>query len=74
MKKALTTRYAAKKTGLSLITLQRWIAEGKVRPPKLQILNGRAARVWNEDSLARLRQVKAQIYCRGRGRKKKAER
>lgn len=74
MNKPLTTRYAAKKAGLSLITLQRWIAEGKVRPPRLQILNGRAARVWDEDSVARLRQIKEKIYCRGRGRKKRTER
>ena len=74
MKRPLTTRYAAKKAGLSLITLQRWMADGKVKPPKLQILNGRAARVWDEDSLARLRKVKEQIYCRGRGRKKRTER
>ena len=70
MKRPVTTRYAAKAVGISLMTLQRWIADGDIRAPKLQIVNGRAMRIWERDDLERLRLLKGKIYCRGRGRKK----
>jgi predicted site-specific integrase-resolvase len=70
MKKPFSTRYAAKAVGISLVTLQRWIAGGHIRSPKLQIVNGRATRLWGDEDLERLRQLKEEIYCRGRGRKK----
>ena len=70
MKKAFSTRYAAKAVGVSLMTLQRWIADEDIRPPKLQIVDGRATRLWGAEDLERLRQVKEKIYRRGRGRKK----
>ena len=69
MKPPFSTRYAAKAVGISLMTLQRWIADGDIRPPQLKIVNGRATRLWDSVDLKRLRQLKAQIYCRGRGRK-----
>ena len=72
MSKGLFTRYAAKEVGISLITLQRWIATGKVAPPDFRIIDGRATRVWNKEDIARLRDVKKVVYCRGRGRKKRA--
>lgn len=52
------------------MTLQRWIADGDIRAPKLEIVNGRATRLWDADGLKRLRDLKAKIYRRGRGRKK----
>jgi excisionase family DNA binding protein len=70
MKKPVTTRYAAKQVGISLMTLQRWIADENIRAPRLQILDGRATRIWDADDLERLRLLKEKIYCRGRGRKK----
>ena len=70
MKAPVTTRYAAKAVGISLMTLQRWIADEDIRAPKLQIVDGRATRIWEADDLERLRLLKEKIYCRGRGRKK----
>jgi excisionase family DNA binding protein len=70
MKKPITTRYAATEVGISLMTLQRWIADEDIRAPKLQIVNGRATRIWEADDLERLLLLKEKIYCRGRGRKK----
>ena len=52
------------------MTLQRWIADGDIRPPRLQIVNGRATRLWGADDLLRLKKLKQEIYRRGRGRKK----
>jgi hypothetical protein len=70
MKTPVSTRFAAKAAGISLMTLQRWIADGDIRPPKLQIVDGRATRLWDNEDLKKLRQSKEQIYCRGRGRRK----
>jgi len=69
MKPPFSTRYAAKAVGISLMTLQRWIADGDIRPPQLQIVNGRATRLWDSVDLKRLKELKEKIYCRGRGRK-----
>jgi len=70
MNKPVSSRYAAKAARISLMTLQRWIADGDIRAPKLQIVNGRATRLWDADDLKRLCDLKGKIYCRGRGRKK----
>jgi predicted site-specific integrase-resolvase len=70
MKAPFSSRYAAKAVGISLMTLQRWIGDGDIRPPKLQIVDGRATRLWDNEDVERLRQLKDRIYCRGRGRKK----
>jgi predicted site-specific integrase-resolvase len=70
METPFSSRYAAKAVGISLMTLQRWIADENVRPPKLQIVNGRATRLWDVEDLEHLRQTKGKIYRRGRGRKK----
>ena len=58
MKVLCNTQRAAEAVGISLMTLQRWIASGKVKAPELQIRNGRAVRLWRKDDLARLREVK----------------
>ena len=71
MKPPYSTRYAAREVGISLMTLQRWIADGDIQAPSLQIVNGRATRLWDTEDLERLRQLKEKMYCRGRGRKKR---
>ncbi|MFZ0856803.1 MAG: hypothetical protein WAN10_08115 [Candidatus Acidiferrales bacterium] len=70
MNLTVATRHAAKAVGISLMTLQRWIANKSIQPPALQIVNGRATRLWNKEDMERLRQAKQEIYCKGRGRKK----
>jgi DNA-binding transcriptional MerR regulator len=70
MKTPVSTRYAAEAVGISLMTLQRWIADEDIRPPRLEIVNGRATRLWDDEDLQRLQQLKDKIYRRGRGRKK----
>jgi len=52
------------------MTLHRWVVAGKVKAPKLRIRNGRAVRLWSKADLTRLRRLKQEIYCKGRGRKK----
>jgi hypothetical protein len=70
MEKPCNTQQAAGAVGISTMTLQRWLAAGKVKGPKLRIRNGRAVRLWTATDLARLRKLKQEIYCKGRGRKK----
>jgi hypothetical protein len=70
MEAPVSTRYAAMAVGISLMTLQRWIADGNVQAPMLQIVNGRATRLWDADDMERLKESKIKIYRRGRGRKK----
>lgn len=68
-----TTTKAARLVGVHIATLQRWIADGKVRAPKLVIRRGRAVRLWTGADLKHLRKRKAAIYRKGRGRKPKGE-
>jgi hypothetical protein len=53
--------------------LQAWIADGTVRAPKAQIIDGVAVRIWTDADLERLRAVKAKVYRKGRGRKPRAK-
>jgi predicted site-specific integrase-resolvase len=70
MAKPFNTQQAASAVGISAMTLHRWVTAGKVNAPKLRIRNGRAVRLWSNADLARLRRLKQEIYCKGRGRKK----
>lgn len=69
MAKPCNTQQAAKTVGVSIMTLHRWIVGKRLVAPKLRIRNGRAVRLWGGADLARLRRLKQQIYCKGRGRK-----
>jgi len=69
--KSYTTEEAARAAGISRATLQAWIAAGKIKAPDVQLVAGKAVRLWNAGDLARLDAVKAQIYRKGRGRKAK---
>jgi excisionase family DNA binding protein len=67
----LTTTEAAKAVGLDRVTVQRWIRERKVNPPKTILRNGRGVRLWSSSDIERLSRVKELVYRRGRGRKPK---
>lgn len=70
MAKLCNTQQAAKTVGLSVMTVHRWIVAKRLKAPALRIRNGRAVRLWSNANLNRLRKLKQQIYCKGRGRKK----
>ena len=67
-----TTKEAAATVGITVVTVQRWIAAGLISAPQLTIKHGRAVRLWSEADIKRLRKKKEQIYRKGRGRKVKA--
>lgn len=69
MDKGLTTSQAAKAVGIGINTLNVWIRCRKVEPAPLVVVGSHAQRVWARQDIARLREVKARIYRKGRGRK-----
>jgi len=68
-----TTAEAAKRAGITWRTLQRWIAAGKVKPPKPSLIGAVGYRLWSASDVTRLGRVKERIYRKGRGRKKKTK-
>lgn len=55
--KLYTTLEAAIAADVARSTIQYWIATGKIKPPKLQIHGTRAARLWTEAGVAKLRKL-----------------
>lgn len=68
--KLYTTKQAANAVGVSRQTLQAWIKAGKVKAPKLRLLERVGARLWSESDVARLKRIKQRSKT-GRPRKKK---
>lgn len=68
-KNILSTVEVTKKVGISVATLERWLAESKVPSPDLIVLGGRSFRNWKKADVVRLKRHKAATYRKGRGRK-----
>jgi excisionase family DNA binding protein len=62
------TQQAAEAVGITRATLQAWIAKRKIKAPRTQLRDGHAVRLWTDSDVARLRQVKKQIYRKEMGR------
>jgi transposase len=69
MKERLSTREAAKKLGVTLLTLQRHVSAKTVKSPPLQKVGGVSIRLWTARDIEKARKVLAGIRP---GRKKKA--
>lgn len=65
-----TTSEAADLAGISITTLNRWIAMGKVKAPKPSLVGAIGYRLWTADDVETLKVVKKAIYWKGGGRKK----
>lgn len=70
---SLSTEDVAKKSGISRITLERWLAAGKVPAPKRIQIGRSVFRGWTRQDVERVKRYKAQFYRKGRGRKKKTK-
>ena len=68
MKEKLSTRDAAKKLGVALLTLQRHVSAGTVVAPPLQKVGGVSVRLWTARDIEKARKVLANVKP---GRKKK---
>jgi len=56
--RACSSREAAKKLGISLMTLQRYIADGNwIKAPRLQNVGGVKVRLWTDRDIKRARKL-----------------
>jgi hypothetical protein len=69
MKRSLTTAEAARAARLSRASLQEWIRTGKIAAPPVQLVEGKAVRLWTAREIKRLRSVRSEIYGRGKGKR-----
>jgi excisionase family DNA binding protein len=72
--KLYSTREAAAAIRITRQTLQNWIAEGKIRPPKAMILGSAKVRLWTQQDVDRVRKYKEENFRKGRGPKPKRKR
>jgi DNA-binding transcriptional MerR regulator len=71
MRETYSTSEAAKRAGISRVTLERWLLAHKVRPSKkIQFDGGQRHWRWTINDLERVRIYKLMHYREGRGRKK----
>ena len=56
-----STREAAKRLGLSLMTIQRYIAAKKIPAPPVQSLGGGEFRIWSDKDIERVREILPKI-------------
>jgi hypothetical protein len=61
MKRQYSTREAAKKLGIALITLQKHVAKGTFPVPPIARDHGISVRLWSDADLARVEKVLAGI-------------
>ena len=66
-----STAEVAKLVGIGKMTLERWLAQGKVPMPKKIVVGARVSRIWTERDIERVQHYKEKQYRKGRGRKKK---
>jgi excisionase family DNA binding protein len=66
-----TTVEVAKRIGIHLVTLQRWIKAGKITAPRPTLIGAVGYRLWTAEDIAKLKAVKQAMYHKGGGRKKK---
>ena len=69
MKERLSTREAAKKLGVTILTLQRHVTAKTVKAPPLQKIGGVSVRLWTARDIEKARRVLAKTKP---GRKTKA--
>jgi len=68
--KCLSTREVAEKVGISRATLERWLAIGKLRTPRVARVGKGTVRFWAAADVKGVLKYKQLNYCKGRGRKK----
>ena len=71
--KTYSTKQVTQIVGLSRRTLTRWLGDGKMPSPRMISNGGVQARIWTTRDVERLRKLKAKIYRKGRGVKKKSK-
>ncbi len=59
--KQYSTREVAKKLGLSLLSIQRYIAAGKIPVPPVLNVGGGKLRIWTDQDIEKVRQLLPKI-------------
>ena len=54
--------------------MHRWIADGKISPPRKRKVGGVTVRMWTKKDVERVRRYKKMFYGKGKGPKPKPER
>lgn len=57
-KRTYSTPQAARKIGVSFITLHRWLRDGKIRPSQAIPFQGRTLWLWTDADIAKGKKVK----------------
>jgi len=71
--KTYSTREVAALLGISLMTLQRYIAAGKISAPSVQYVGGSRFRAWTERDVERVRKALPRIANGRREKGKKSK-
>jgi DNA-binding transcriptional MerR regulator len=69
-KKLYTTVEVAKREDVPRATLQFWISSGKIAAPEVQLIAGKAVRLWSETDIGKVRKLKGSLK-RGPQKQKK---
>ncbi len=69
----LSTEEVARSVGISRVTLERWLAGGKVPVPRPLYVGKNVFRNWTNRDIERVKRYKEKHYRQGRGRKRKDE-
>ncbi len=69
----LSTPKVARMVGIHIVTLERWIAAGKVKPSERIRVGSQTYRLWTTRDVERVKKYKAAHYWEGRGVKKKSK-
>ena len=69
-----STGQAAKALKIGRPTLHRWVAAGKVSPPRKRKVGGVTVRLWTKQDVERVRRYKKMFYGKGKGPKPKPKR
>ncbi len=69
----ISTAGVAKKVCVSQSTLERWLADGKIKPPKPLRVGQKVFRLWTSKDIERVKQYKKKSYWKSQGRKPKAK-
>jgi len=68
-----STNEVAKAIGVHPVTLEKWLKQSKLRPPRKLQVGGRVVRLWTKGDVERARKHKQKNYRKGRGRKRQSQ-
>jgi hypothetical protein len=65
----LSTENVAREVGINRVTLERWLSNGKVAPPKKIQIGRSEFRNWTDADVERVRKYKQDNYGKGKGKR-----